>query len=486
MCRGIITPAHVTLESYSESDRLTQAFVIIPLTMSETIGELLKKTRLEKGLTLDEVFQALHIRPHFLDALERNQRDLLPSDVQGRGFLRMYADFLCLPASPLMIAWENNSVIVAEPEEAAEELPIEENLPALPETPSAEPAPLPEQIQESEPEPEPVAEEELKPSGTIFQEIGKQLSQRREILGISLSDIEQHLHIRLHYLKALEAGKVDDLPSLAQGRGMLSNYARFLELDTEAMLMRFADAQQARRVERIAPQSSGKGFSRHPRSPSKPSVLKRFLTPDLLVISLVIVVFFGFAIWSAAQVNAISTRQNKITPPSIAQMLLITPSETVSASTSLPGGAMNTPVDEAETTKEASSNEEPTQVPTLDNLPLQVYVIASQRAWMRITADGKVVFDGRVMIGNAYPYSAKNTIQLETGSGAAVEVYFNQKDLGKMGTVGQVVNLIFSQEGMVTPTASFTATPTATQVFTVTLQPTAVVPTSTITPYVPK
>ncbi len=147
-------------------------------------------------------------------------------------------------------------------------------------------------------------------------------------------------------MKALEAGKVDDLPSLAQGRGMLSNYARFLELDTEAMLMRFAEAQQARRVERVVPQSPTKGYSRHPQAPSKPSVLKRLLTPDLVVISLVILVFFGFAIWSAAQVNAISAQEKKITPPSIAQMLLITPSATVDASTGLPSGAMNTPVDE--------------------------------------------------------------------------------------------------------------------------------------------
>jgi cytoskeletal protein RodZ len=453
--------------------------------MSDTIGELLKKTRQEKGLTLDQVFQALHIRPHFLNALENDQRELLPSDVQGRGFLRMYAEFLCLPVPPLMKAWENNSVILQEPEKPAEEMPVAESDPNPPEKPVEEVAPLPEKILESELEPESVAVEELKPSGTIFQEIGKELSQRREILGISLADIEQHLHIRLHYLKSLEAGKVDNLPSLAQGRGMLSNYARFLELDSEAMLMRFADAQQARREERVAPQGSSKGFSRRPQVPSKPSALKRLLTPDLLVISLVILVFFGFAIWSAAQVNAISTQQKKITPPSIAQVLLITPSETVNASTALPEGAMNTPIDETETTAEVPSNEEPAAVPTLDNLPLQVYVVASQRAWMRITVDGKVIFDGRVMIGNAYAYSAKKTLQLETGNGAAVQVYFNQKDLGKLGTVGQVINLVFTQDGMVTPTASFSITPTASQVSTFTLQPSATLPTSTITPYVP-
>ena len=169
----------------------------------------------------------------------------------------------------------------------------------------------------------------------------------------------------------------------------------------------------------------------------------------------------------------------------IAQVLLITPTETVIASTNLPEGAMNTPIDETESTAEASSNEEPTPVPTLDNLPLQVYVVASQRAWMRITADGKVVFDGRVMTGNAYPYSAKKTIELDTGNGAALQVYFNEKDLGKVGTVGQVVNLIFSQGGMLTPTVSFSPTHTATLLSSVTIQPTATQRTPTVTPYVP-
>jgi len=457
----------------------------MPVTMPETIGELLKKSRLEKRLTLDQVFQALHIRQPFLEALENNQRELLPSEVQGRGFLRMYAEFLGLPVQPLMKAWENNSVILPEPENPSEEIPVTESRPSPPEKPASAPVSIPEKIPESEPEPESAPPVNTQPSGVIFQEIGTELRQRREILGITLADIEQHLHIRLHYLKALETGKVDDLPSLAQVRGMLSNYAHFLEIDSEAMLLRFADAQQTRRVERVIPQTSAKGFTRRPPELSRPSVLKRFLTPDLLVISLVILVFFGFAVWSAAQVNAISSQEKIITPPSIAQILLITPSETAIAETDLPEGAMNTPVDETEVTEEASNNEEPTLVPTLDNLPLQVYVVASQRAWMRITVDGKVVFDGRVMIGNAYPYSAKKTIELDTGNGAALEVYYNQNNLGKLGVVGQVVDLIFSQGGIVTPTASFSPTPTVTPISTFTLQPTATLRTPTVTPYVP-
>ena len=43
---------------------------------------------------------------------------------------------------------------------------------------------------------------------------------------------------------------MDELPSTVQTRGMLSNYATFLDLDVDALLLRFADALQARHRER--------------------------------------------------------------------------------------------------------------------------------------------------------------------------------------------------------------------------------------------
>jgi cytoskeleton protein RodZ len=455
--------------------------------MTETIGERLQKARQERRLTLDQVFQTLHIRQRFLEALENNQRDLLPSDVQGRGFLRMYADFLGIPVQPLLQAWENNSVVLPPPEPLVEiPVPASETPPPAFQAVQSQPVKDP-----SKPEDLPESQEVSPTSGAdqsdfIFREIGGRLRRQREILGLSLIDIEQHLHIRLHYLKALEAGLEDDLPSLAQGRGMLKNYAHFLEMDAEALLMRFADAQQARRIERVEPGNVARVKPHRPMTTARPPLLKRLLTPDLLVISLVIVVFFGFAIWSAAQVSAINSQHAKATPPSIAQVLLITPSETAFSETEPPEGAMNTPVEgEQNNTQVEASNAEPTAVPTLDNLPLQVYIVAVQRAWMRVTVDGKVAFDGRVLGGNAYPFSGKTTIEMITGNAAALQVYYNQRNFGTLGVVGQVSSLIFSKDGIVTPTASFAPTSTATPISTVTLKPSPTQSTPTVTPYIP-
>ena len=101
-------------------------------------------------------------------------------------------------------------------------------------------------------------EENIHPNGdppenkshAVFTSIGETLQQRRESLSLTLEEIEQHTHVRMHYLQALEQGDFDHLPSSVQTRGMLNNYARFLDMDVEAILLQFAEGLQIQRLER--------------------------------------------------------------------------------------------------------------------------------------------------------------------------------------------------------------------------------------------
>jgi hypothetical protein len=75
---------------------------------------------------------------------------------------------------------------------------------------------------------------------SLYQsEIGKVLKTAREELYISLQQASVALHIRAHYLQALETGKLEDLPGAAYIRGYLQSYAIFLHLDKDEMLRRF-------------------------------------------------------------------------------------------------------------------------------------------------------------------------------------------------------------------------------------------------------
>jgi len=120
--------------------------------MTESIGQQLRQARKARSLTLEDVAQATHMRVHYLQALESNDIEALPSMVQARGFLRSYAEFLELDAEPLLLALSG-------------EVSSEGSLPA--------PEPTAETIQDvglSEDAPE-----------AIFIEIGQKLKRQREL-----------------------------------------------------------------------------------------------------------------------------------------------------------------------------------------------------------------------------------------------------------------------------------------------------------------
>ncbi|MBA3534753.1 MAG: helix-turn-helix domain-containing protein [Ardenticatenales bacterium] len=66
------------------------------------IGVLLRTTREEQGLSLEEVEKGTRIRARFLEALEENDFDSLGGDVYLRGFLRNYATYLGVDPTPLL------------------------------------------------------------------------------------------------------------------------------------------------------------------------------------------------------------------------------------------------------------------------------------------------------------------------------------------------------------------------------------------------
>jgi cytoskeleton protein RodZ len=59
-----------------------------------TLGSLLRTSREERNIDLDAVVKATKVRRHYLEALENEEWEKLPSQVFVKGFLRSYAEFL--------------------------------------------------------------------------------------------------------------------------------------------------------------------------------------------------------------------------------------------------------------------------------------------------------------------------------------------------------------------------------------------------------
>jgi cytoskeleton protein RodZ len=73
------------------------------------LGELLRKAREEKGLSLQQAEEATKIRAAYLQALEEETLDLLPAQVYVKGFIRNYASALGLHPQEVLALYKESA-----------------------------------------------------------------------------------------------------------------------------------------------------------------------------------------------------------------------------------------------------------------------------------------------------------------------------------------------------------------------------------------
>jgi len=301
------------------------------------------------------------------------------------------------------------------------------------------------------------------PADIIFAEIGTQLRERREMISLTVDEVERHTKLRAVFVKALEDGDFDILPSSVQTRGMLANYSTFLDLDTDAILLRFADGLQARRHEK---------YSETPREKIQTEVitsmplLRSFIASDLIFGVVIIASLIALAIWGVGRMVSSQGAEATVSAPINVFSGTGTPTVVVEE-TFAPAAAITT---------EAVTGLETSLVP-VSTANVAVNVFAVERVFVRISVDGKIVFEGRLAPRESKLFEADDQVTILTGNAAALRITFNGNDLGFMGSVGEVLTRVYLITGAATPTATIPPTPTNTPPVTST-------PTPTITPSV--
>ena len=87
----------------------------------KTIGEVLRLARINQGLSLEELQEKTEIQLHFLEAMEADDFDLLPSTFYARSFLRKYAWAVELDERIVLDAYDSGSMITYEEVDVDEE-----------------------------------------------------------------------------------------------------------------------------------------------------------------------------------------------------------------------------------------------------------------------------------------------------------------------------------------------------------------------------
>ena len=311
--------------------------------------------------------------------------------------------------------------------------------------------------------------------------LGQLLRGAREGRGETLDEVERATRIRTRQLSAIEADDFAALPSPAQARGFIKNYAQHLGLDLQDVLERYEAAQKKRppgkpsaAASRTEPapalpaaqaQRPPPGKARAPDAvPPGPAVAagtarpsqvrtrrRRLLSADVLVATVVTLLLVSLLVWGGSQL-ASSLAAAAVTPTA----------SLVSGLTTAGPTATQTAVVEATATLDLPS-------PAASYSGVNVTVRAELRSWVSVKVDGAEKFAGLMPSGEARQFVGQGVVEVVTGNGKGTRVVYNGADQGVMGELGMVVDRLWTLQGMVIPSATITPTPSITPTPTKTL-----------------
>ncbi len=284
-----------------------------------------------------------------------------------------------------------------------------------------------------------------------MEDVGRTLREAREKLGFTIEEVERATRIRTHHLEALERGDLGALPSPVQARGFLRNYADFLGLDVDDLMLRFADFLHAGAA---PPRRQGATPVQNPAASVVRVGRPRWFTFDLFLAAGLSVAILALLLWGGSRLfDAASQGEQPAGGVELVESLTPTASATATA---LPPAADLLPA----VLETPTPPPEEVHVVELPGNIITLRVVAEGRAWVRAAADGEEVFRGRVVPGDMLELQGEETVEVSTGNAAALHVFYNGQDQGTLGGFGEVVIRIWTLEGVITPTPTVTRTHT--------------------------
>jgi len=246
--------------------------------------------------------------------------------------------------------------------------------------------------------------------------LGDEFRVAREARGLSLSDVAEQLHIRSTYLQAIEQEDWATIGAAVYVRGFLRTYARFLGVDPEHAIEAFSRSQPA------PPPTKQWGASAQPvgvpAPPGRPSIW-------LWLSGVVAVGLLGYVGYSYYEL--------KTAAPSAPEATSVAAAVPVAAGSASAAPAATVP-----------PTSPPTPAPRWTGTALDVRL--TQLSWLRVTVDGRVVFEGELPPGTRRDYTGKH-VRLLVGNAGGVEVSAPGEPTRILGSPGQVVERDYTLPG---------------------------------------
>jgi cytoskeleton protein RodZ len=300
---------------------------------------------------------------------------------------------------------------------------------------------------------------------------GDKLKREREMRRITLDEISESTKIPRRYLESLERENFESLPGGVFNKGFVKAYARFLGLDEEQAV---ADYVAVAKEEPTPEDQFPLEIHEKPDRELNP---RKSQLPLIAAVVALVGVLGGYAAWRS---KVRPTENSEITVASASQSDAVktgasTPEKTADTTASEANSAdpksgriakaraldfKQTPVAatpvkqvarvEAPATIVAGSTPDPARTrPAQTKKNFFVVIKAKEDAWISVVADGRRVSHGTLRANKQRFVRADKEIIITTGNAGGLEMSFNGKPLGAIGSESEARTLMFTPAGQV-------------------------------------
>lgn len=259
-----------------------------------------------------------------------------------------------------------------------------------------------------------------------LMQIGGYLREVREDQGWSLEEVAARTLIQSRLLRAIEEGKIQQLPEPVYIQGFIRRYAEVLGLDSNAIAEAFPATSTLKQA-----------------TPSW-SISPAQLRPVHLYIAYITLI--------VASVSWLSHLMSRSAPPSAPQINSALPAPANPARPAAsPTSGSPAPRTQASPNSSNKSNQANEQ-------PVQVDIQLKAQSWVEVEADGKVTLAEVLPEGTERTLTANSQLRIRAGNAGGVLLAHNGGEAKQMGEPGAVEEQIFSASGGNQPAANSSST----------------------------
>ncbi|WP_227766546.1 helix-turn-helix domain-containing protein [Zhaonella formicivorans] len=255
--------------------------------------------------------------------------------------------------------------------------------------------------------------------------IGETLKEARESKNLTLRDAEAATKIRLKYLEALENEDFSELPGRVYIIGFLKSYAKFLELEDQALVEEYKATY--RNEETAQTQALKSALPRQGETPQNKKLFK------LAGLALIVALLFTINFIYQHNRKDVAGEKNMQPPPVLAEQKDEDPD-------SEPEPSVSTRSEPGDVPETGNANSDDLGQSQGVKVTVQVLPDAGLKSWIRVIADGKQIFSGILQAGEKREFNGDKLVAIKFGNAGAVRVTVNGQDQGIIGQMDDVVD----------------------------------------------